>query len=82
MKITSATLLLNDMTALSKGNFSVYKMINDIKKEIYYLYTFEDDIDIDTFYKICLKNLDKLDDDVKKEAKDKLREIKLNALGI
>ena len=48
MKMLNASSLLNDMTTLSKGKFKSYITVNDIKKEVYYLYTFEEDIEFMT----------------------------------
>ena len=45
--MANASSLLNDMTALSKGKFKSYITVNDIKKEVYYLYTFEEDIEFE-----------------------------------
>ena len=82
MKMLNASSLLNDMTALSKGKFKSYITVNDIKKEVYYLYTFEEDIEFETFYEICMKHINRLNIEDKEQCKSIIRELKFKYLGI
>ena len=82
MKMINASSLLNDMTTLSKGKFKAYVTVNNIKKEVYYLYTFEEDIEFNTFYEICIKHINRLDDEDKEQCKIIVRELKLKYIGI
>ena len=80
--MANASSLLNDMTALSKGKFKSYITVNDIKKEVYYLYTFEEDIEFETFYDICMKHINRLNFEDKEQCKSIIRELKFKYLGI
>ena len=80
--MANAYSLLNDMTALSKGKFKSYITVNDIKKEVYYLYTFEEDIEFETFYEICMKHINLLNIEDKEQCKSIIRELKFKYLGI
>lgn len=82
MKMVNSSSLLNDMTALSKGKFKSYITVNDIKKEVYYLYTFEEDIEFETFYEICMKHINCLNIEDKEQYKSIIRELKFKYLGI
>ena len=80
--MANAYSLLNDMTALSKGKFKSYITVSDIKKEVYYLYTFEEDIEFETFYEICMKHINLLNIEDKEQCKSIIRELKFKYLGI
>ena len=82
MKMVNASSLLDDMTALSKGKFKAYITVNDIKKEVYYLYTFEEDIEFETFYDICIKHINLLNNEDREQFKSIIRELKFKYLGI
>lgn len=82
MKMVNASSLLDDMTALSKGKFIAYITVNDIKKEVYYLYTFEEDIEFETFYDICIKHINLLNNEDREQFKSIIRELKFKYLGI
>jgi hypothetical protein len=53
MRISIATKIINEMTSMTSGSFYLYCVVSDIKKEVYGLYSDNDEIETEEFISIC-----------------------------